>query len=118
MEDGIKMVRPFSHTVRLKTKLEELEKATDEMEQSQKVVQTLANETDQHIESLDWTEEGVCKECFSQFIKKLKHICGRIDKTADRSDDLSEEVEDLFLNMKEYRSLTEAGAPCQEGHAK
>ena len=117
MECGIKMVRPFSHTVRLKTKLEELEKATDGMEQSQKVVQTLANEAEQRIESLDWSE-GVCKECFSQFTKKLKHICGRIDKTADRSDDLSEEVEDLFLNMKEYRSLTEAGAPCQGGHAK
>jgi len=55
------MVRSFSHTVRLKTKLEELEKATDEMEQSQKVVQTLANETDQHIESLDWTEEEFAK---------------------------------------------------------
>ena len=111
------MVRPFSHTVRLKTKLEELEKATDEMERSQKVVQTLANEADQYMTSLDF-EEVFCKECLSQFTKKLKHICGRIDKTADRSDDLSEEVEDLFLNMKEYRSLTEAGAPCQEGHAK
>ena len=112
------MVRPFSHTVRLKTKLEELEKATDEMEQSQKVVQTLANETDQHIESLDWTEEGVCKECFSQFIKKLKHICGRIDKTADRSDDLSDQAEELFLDMKEYKSEAEVGVLCQEGHAK
>ena len=111
------MVKP-SQTARLKTKLEEFEKATDEMERSQKVVQTLANETDQHIESLDWTEEGVCKECFSQFTKKLKHICGRIDKTADRSDDLSDQAEDLFLNMKEYRSETEAGAPCQGGHAK
>ena len=117
MEDGIKMVRSFSHTVRLNTKLEELEKATDGMEQSQKVVQTLANEADQRIESIDWSE-GVCKECFSQFTKKLKHICGRIDKTADRSDDLSEEVEDLFLNLKEYRSFTEAGASCQGGHAK
>ena len=116
MENGIKMVKP-SHTVRLKTKLEELEKATDEMERSQKVVQTLANEADQYMTSLDF-EEGFCKECFSQFTKKLKHICGRIDKTADRSDDLSEEVEDLFLNLKEYRSLTEAGAPCQGGHAK
>ena len=111
------MVKP-SQTARLKTKLEEFEKATDEMERSQKVVQTLANETDQHIESLDWTEEGVCKECFSQFIKKLKHICGRIDKTAERSDDLSDQAEELFLDMKEYRSETEVGVPCQGGHAK
>ena len=110
------MVKP-SQTARLKTKLEELEKATDEMERSQKVVQTLANEADQYMTSLDF-EEGFCKECFSQFTKKLKHICGRIDKTADRSDDLSEEVEDLFLDLKEYRSLTEAVATCQEGHAK
>ena len=116
MEDGIKMVRPFSHTVRLKTKLEELEKATDGMEQSQKVVQTLANEAEQRIESLDWSE-GVCKECFSQFIKKLKHICGRIDKTADRSDDLSDQAEELFLDMKESRSETEV-VTCQGGHAK
>ena len=116
MENGIKMVKP-SHTVRLKIKLEELEKATDEMERSQKVIQTLANEADQYMTSLDF-EEGFCKECFSQFTKKLKHICGRIDKTADRSDDLSDQAEDLFLNMKEYRSETEAGAPCQGGHAK
>ena len=116
MECGVKMVKP-SQTARLKTKLEELEKATDEMERGQKVVQTLANEVDQYMTSLDF-EEGSCKECFSQFTKKLKHICGRIDKTADRSDDLSEEVEDLFLNLKEYRSFTEAGATCQGGHAK
>ena len=111
------MVKP-SQIARLKTKLEEFEKATDEMERSQKVVQTLANETDQHIESLDWTEEGVCKECFSQSTKKLKHICGRIDKTADRSDDLSDQAEDLFLNMKEYRSETVGAVTCQGGHAK
>ena len=111
------MVKP-SQTARLKTKLEELEKATDEMEQSQKVVQTLANETDQHIESLDWTEEGVCKECFSQFTKKLNHICGRIDKTAERSDDLSDQAEELFLDMKEYKSEAEVGVLCQGGHAK
>ena len=111
------MVRPFSHTVRLNTKLEELEKATDEMERSQKVVQTLANEADQYMTSLDF-EEGFCKECFSQFTKKLKHICGRIDKTAERSDDLSDQAEDLFLDMKEYRSETEVGVPCQGGHAK
>ena len=116
MENGIKMVKP-SHTVRLKTKLEEFEKATDEMERSQKVIQTLANEADQYMTSLDF-EEGFCKECFSQFTKKLKHICGRIDKTADRSDDLSDQAEDLFLNMKEYRSETVGVVPCQGGHAK
>ena len=102
---------------RIKTKLEELEKATDEMERSQKVVQTLANETDQHIESIDWSE-GVCKECFSQFTKKLRHICGRIDKTANRSDDLSDQAEDLFLDMKEYRSETKGAISCQGGHAE
>ena len=111
------MVKPFSHTVRLNTKLEELEKATDGMEQSQKVVQTLANEADQRIESIDWSE-GVCKECFSQFTKKLKHICGRIDKTAERSDDLIDQAEDLFSDMKEYISETEVGVPCQGGHAE
>ena len=111
------MVRSFSHTVRLNTKLEELEKATDGMEQSQKVVQTLANEADQRIESIDWSE-GVCKECFSQFTKKLKHICGRIDKAAERSDDLIDQAEDLFFDMKEYISETEVGVTCQEDHAK
>ena len=110
------MVKP-SQTARLKTKLEELEKATDEMEQSQKVVQTLANEADQYMTSLDF-EEGYCKECFSQFTKKLKHICGRIDKAAERSDDLIDQVEDLFDDMKEYISETEVGVPCQGGHAE
>ena len=110
------MVKP-SQTAKLKTKLEELEKATDGMEQSQKVVQTLANEADQRIESLDWSE-GVCKECFSQFTKKLKHICGRIDKTAERSDDLIDQAEDLFFDMKEYISETEVGVPCQGGHVE
>ena len=110
------MVKP-SHTVRLKIKLEELEKATDEMERSQKVVQTLANEADQYMTSLDF-EEGFCKECFSQFTKKLKHICGRIDKTAERSDDLMDQADDLFLDMKEYKSEAEVGVPCQGGHAK
>ena len=111
-----KMVKP-SQTARLKTKLEELEKATDEMERSQKVVQTLANEADQYMTSLDF-EEGSCKECFSQFTKKLKHICGRIDETAERSDDLSDQAEELFLDMKEYKSEAEVGVLCQEGHAK
>ena len=116
MECGIKMVKP-SHTVRLKTKLEELEKATDEMERSQKVVQTLVNEADQYMTSLDF-EEGSCKECLSQFTKKLNHICGRIDKTAERSDDLSDQAEELFLDMKEYKSEAEVGVLCQGGHAK
>ena len=116
MENGIKMVKP-SHTVRLKTKLEELEKATDEMERSQKVVQTLVNEADQYMTSLDF-EEGSCKECLSQFTKKLNHICGRIDKTAERSDDLSDQAEELFLDMKEYKSEAEVGVLCQGGHAK
>ena len=49
--------------------------------------------------------------------KKLKHICGRIDKTAERSDDLSDKAEELFLDMKESRSETE-GVTCQGGHAK
>ena len=110
------MVKP-SQTARLKTKLEELDKATDEMERGQKVVQTLANEADQYMTSLDF-EEGYCKECFSQFTKKLKHICGRIDKAAERSDDLIDQVEDLFVDMKEYISETEVGVPCQEDHAK
>ena len=110
------MVKP-SQTARLKTKLEELEKATDEMERSQKVVQTLANEADQYMTNLDF-EEGYCKECFSQFTKKLKHICGRIDKIAERSDDLMDQADDLFSDMKEYISETEVGVPCQGGHAK
>ncbi len=110
------MVKP-SQTARLKTKLEELDKATDEMERGQKVVQTLANEADQYMTSLDF-EEGYCKECFSQFTKKLKHICGRIDKAAERSDDLIDQVEDLFVDMKEYISETEVGVPCQGGHAE
>ena len=116
MECGIKMVKP-SQTARLKTKLEELEKATDEMERSQKVVQTLANEADQYMTSLDF-EEGSCKECFSQFTKKLNHICGQIDETAERSDDLSDQAEELFLDMKEYRSEIEGGVTCQGDHAK
>ena len=110
------MVKP-SQTARLKTKLEELDKATDEMERGQKVVQTLANEADQYMTSLDF-EEGYCKECFSQFTKKLKHICGRIDKAAERSDDLIDQAEDLFFDMKEYISETEVGVPCQGGHAE
>ena len=110
------MVKP-SQTARLKTKLEEFEKATDEMERSQKVVQTLANEADQYMTSLDF-EEGFCKECFYRFTNKLRHICGRIDETTERSGDLSMLSEELWADLEDRIFLTEEGVPCQGGHAK
>ena len=110
------MVKP-SQIANLKTKLAELEKSTDEMERSQKVVQTSAKEVERYMNALHY-EEGFCKECCSQFKKKLKHICGRIDETDERSGDLSELSEDLWAEMEEYFFIKEREVPCQGGHTK
>jgi len=116
MEIDYKMVKP-SKMANLKTKLEELEKAVDEMERSQRVVQTLGNKVEQYMTSQS-AEEGFCKECCSQFKKKLVHICGRIDETDERSGDLSELSEELWADMEEYFFIKEREVPCQGGHTK
>ena len=116
MEDDCIMVTSFQ-IASLKSRLEGLEKAVDEMERSERLVHDLAKQADRHMMSLDF-EEGFCKECFYRFTNKLRHICGRIDETTERSGDLSMLSEELWADLEDRIFLTEEGVPCQGGHAK
>ena len=104
-----------SQIANLKTKLKELEKATDEMYRSQKVANTLGNKVHESMMSL--SESELCEECHSQFTEKIEHICGRFDEAEDSSG-LSEE---LWSDMEECILLFDEedsdGTPAC-GHAK
>ena len=104
-----------SQIANLKTKLEELEKAVDEMYRSQKVANTLGNKVHESMMSL--SESELCEECHSQFTEKIEHICGRFDEAEDSSG-LSEE---LWSDMDECILLFDEedsdGTPAC-GHAK
>ena len=78
-----------SQIANLKTKLEELEKAADEMYRSQQMALTLGNKVHEHMENLN--ESTLCEECHSQFTEKIEHICGRFDEELE-SGELSEEL--------------------------
>ena len=105
-----------SQIANLKTKIEELEKATDQMYRSQQVVNTLGNKVDEDMNNL-LSESTLCEECYSQFYKKIEHICGRLDEVGDSSG-LSEE---LWAAMDECILLFDEedsdGTPAC-GHAK
>ena len=105
-----------SQIANLKTKIEELEKATDQMYRSQQVVNTLGNKVDEDMNNL-LSESTLCEECYSQFYKKIEHICGRLDEVGDSSG-LSEE---LWAEMDEISYTDEDDEESADpvcGHSK
>ena len=105
-----------SQIANLKTKIEELEKATEQMYRSQQVVNTLGNKVDEDMNNL-LSRSTLCQKCYDQFYEKIEHICGRLDEVGDSSG-LSEELwaamdECLWLFDEEDSDGTPA---C--GHAK
>ena len=88
-----------SQIANLKTKLEELEKAADEMYRSQQMALTLGNKVHEHMENLN--ESTLCEECHSQFTEKIEHICGRFDEELE-SGELSEELWAELEEMTEF----------------
>ena len=105
-----------SQIANLKTKIEELEKATEQMYRSQQVVNTLGNKVDEDMNNL-LSQSTLCHQCFSQFYEKIEHICGRFDEELE-SGELSEE---LWSDMDECILLFDEedsdGTPAC-GHAK
>jgi len=102
-----------SQIANLKTKLEKLEKATDD--DHWKLAHRLGNEVNEDMMSL--SDSVLCEECHSQFTEKIEHICGYFDEELDSSG-LSEELwaamdECLWLFDEEDNDGTPA---C--GHAK
>ena len=102
-----------SQIANLKTKLEKLEKATDD--DHWKLAHRLGNKVNEDMMSL--SESELCEECHSQFTEKIEHICGRFDEAEDSSG-LSEE---LWSDMDECILLFDEedsdGTPAC-GHAK
>ena len=106
-----------SQIANLKTKLEKLEKAVDEMYRSQQVVNTLGNKVDEDMNNL-LSESTLCEECYSQFYKKIEHICGRLDEVGDSSG-LSEELWAELEEMTEFDDDDdEESSDSVCGHAK
>ena len=104
-----------SQIANLKTKLEELEKAADEMYRSQQMALTLGNKVHEHMENLN--ESTLCEECHSQLTEKIEHICGRLDEVGDSSG-LSEE---LWAEMDEISYTDEDDEESADpvcGHSK
>ena len=105
-----------SQIANLKTKIEELEKATEQMYRSQQVVNTLGNEVDEDMNNL-LSQSTLCHQCFSQFYEKIEHICGRLDEVGDSSG-LSEELWAELEEMTEFDEDDEEPADLVCGHAK
>ena len=106
-----------SQIANLKTKLEELEKAVDEMYRSQQVVNTLGNKVDEDMNNL-LSQSTLCHQCFSQFYEKIEHICGRLDEVGDSSG-LSEELWAELEEMTEFDDDDdEESSDSVCGHAK
>jgi predicted nuclease with TOPRIM domain len=106
-----------SQIANLKTKIEELEKATEQMYQSQQVVNTLGNEVDEDMNNL-LSQSTLCHKCFSQFYEKIEHICGRLDEVGDSSG-LSEELWAELEEMTEFDDDDdEESSDSVCGHAK
>ena len=106
-----------SQIANLKTKLEELEKAVDEMYRSQQVVNTLGNKVDEDMNNL-LSRSTLCQKCYDQFYEKIEHICGRLDEVGDSSG-LSEELwADLEEMSTSWDEDDEESADPVCGHAK
>ena len=105
-----------SQIANLKTKLEKLEKAVDEMYRSQQVVNTLGNKVDEDMNNL-LSESTLCEECHSQFTEKIEHICGRLDEVGDSSG-LSEELWAEMEEMSKFDEDDEESTDPVCGHAK
>ena len=105
-----------SQIANLKTKLEELEKAVDEMYRSQQVVNTLGNKVDEDMNNL-LSESTLCEECHSQFTEKIEHICGRFDEAEDSSGLSEELLSDMDMIYAIYEDDEESADPVC-GHAK
>ena len=104
-----------SQIANLKTKLEELEKAADEMYRSQQMALTLGNKVHEHMENLN--ESTLCEECHSQLTEKIEHICGRFDEAEDSSGLSEELLSDMDMIYAIYEDDEESADPVC-GHAK
>ena len=105
-----------SQIANLKTKLEELEKAVDEMYRSQQVVNTLGNKVDEDMNNL-LSQSTLCQKCYDQFYEKIEHICGRLDEVGDSSG-LSEELWAEMEEMSKFDEDDEESTDPVCGHAK
>ena len=101
---------------RLKAKLEELEKAASEMEQSQALVYHLAGQAHRFMTGLH-LEQGFCGECLHNFDTKLELVCNKIDETTERTGHLSGLSEELWSDKEELFQCEE-GMSCEGGHTK
>ena len=103
-----------SQIANLKTKIEELEKATDD--DHWKLAHRLGNEVNEDMMSL--SDSVLCEECHSQFTEKIEHICGRLDEAEDSSglsEELWAELEEMPTSWDED---DEESADPVCGHAK
>ena len=105
-----------SQIANLKTKIEELEKATEQMYRSQQVVNTLGNKVDEDMNNL-LSQSTLCQECYDQFYEKIEHICGRLDEVGDSSG-LSEELWAEMEEMSKFDEDDEESTDPVCGHAK
>ena len=105
-----------SQIANLKTKIEELEKATEQMYRSQQVVNTLGNKVDEDMNNL-LSESTLCEECHSQFTEKIEHICGRFDEAEDSSGLSEELLSDMDMIYAIYEDDEESADPVC-GHSK
>ena len=105
-----------SQIANLKTKIEELEKATEQMYRSQQVVNTLGNKVDEDMNNL-LSESTLCEECHSQFTEKIERICGYFDEELDSSG-LSEELWAEMEEVSQFDEDDEESADPVCGHSK
>ena len=103
-----------SQIANLKTKLEKLEKATDD--DHWKLAHRLGNEVNEDMMSL--SDSVLCEECHSQFTEKIERICGYFDEELDSSG-LSEELwADLEEMSTSWDEDDEESADPVCGHSK
>ena len=127
MEDGVKMVKKnnpmeicscsLGQVTRLKAKLEELEKASSEMQQSQALVDDLAGQAHRYMMDLH-LKQGFCGECLHNFDTTLELVCNRIDSATERSGRLSGLSEELWSDKEELFESCYPDVPCEGGHGK
>ena len=116
----------LGQVTRLKLKLEELESATSQMQQSQALVDNLADQAHRYMMGLE-LEQGFCCECLHNFDTKIELVCNRIDSTTERSGRLSGLSEELWSDKEELFEPCYPDVTCdtvivneedERGHAK